>query len=83
MDRRVTVEGKNQKVVKLVLHPNEKLTTSAYQETFDVRLTEDSYMNDERCESGALTFGRYQLANLLRLSILRSNGHVELAVSDT
>ena len=44
-----TVEGKNQKVVKLVLHPNEKLTTSAYQGIFDVRLTEDSYMNDEVC----------------------------------
>ena len=38
LDRRVKVEGKNQKVVKLVLHPNEKLTTSAYQRTFDSQI---------------------------------------------
>lgn len=66
LDRRVNVEGKNQKVVKLVLHPNEKLTTSAYQGTFEVRLTEESYMNDERCEYGLLNFGRYRVENLLR-----------------
>ena len=53
LDRRVKVEGKDQKVVKLVLHPSEKLTTTAYQGTFEVRLKE---VNDGNCEAAAFNY---------------------------
>ena len=83
LDRRVKVEGKDQKVLKLVLHPSEKLTTTAYQGAFDVRLKEESYMNDGNCEAALLTIAEYRLVKLLRLSIPRSSEHAELAVLDT
>lgn len=66
-ERKVQVDRNNQKVVNLKLHPSDKLIQAAFEGEFEVRLREEAYMHDNRCQAQTFDFRKIPAGRLVKI----------------